>query len=164
MSLFNYKKAAEQRKKAAENSMKPLLHNHHFRVRPGYKKLKVQAKTPFRTISYPICRQVIHVVNLTDFKVYNFSNLITPSNNRRKGEHMIVKNSYVIVCNTCIISCKKMCPVCDFAVPLDDTWSQAIISLPKENKIFCLAIGTKLVLQYDILFEVDSVLVKINAL
>ena len=100
------------------------------------------------------------MVNLTDFKVYNFSNLITPSNNRRKGEHMIVKNPYVIVCNTCIISCKKS----DSAVPLDDTWSQAIISLPKENKMFCLAIGTKLVLQYDILFEVDSVLVKINAL
>ena len=104
------------------------------------------------------------MVNLTDFKVCNFSRLITPSNIRRKGEHMIVKNPYVIVCNNCIISCKKMCPICDSAVPLDDTWSQAIISLPKDNKMFCLAIDTKLVFQYDILAEVDTVLIIIKAL
>ena len=57
-----------------------------------------------------------------------------------------------------------MCPICDSAVPLDDTWSQAIISLPKDNQMFYLIIDAKLVFQYDISAEVDTVLIIINAL
>ena len=57
-----------------------------------YNKLKLRASTSFAKIPCPICRQNIHVINMTEYDVCNICNQLMLSRNKRKGEHMIVKH------------------------------------------------------------------------
>ena len=65
-----------------------------------YNKLKLRASTPFAKIPCLICRQTIHVINMTEYDVCNICKQLVLSRNKRKGEHMIVEK------------CKNICPIC----------------------------------------------------
>ena len=88
-----------------------------------YNELKLRANTPFAKNPRPICRQIIHVINMTEYDVCNICNQLVLSRNKRKGEHMIVKHPYIIVCNNCIEKCKNICHICFSKIAFDEFWS-----------------------------------------
>ena len=88
-----------------------------------YNKLKLRASTPFAKIPCPICRQIIHVINMTEYDLCNICNQLVLSRNKRKGEYMIVKHPYITVCNNCIEKCKNICPICFSKIAFDEFWA-----------------------------------------
>ena len=88
-----------------------------------YSKLKLRASTALRKIPRPIGRQIIHVINMTEYVVCKICNQLVLSRNKRKGEHMILKHPYVTVCNNCIEKSKTICPICFSKVAFDEFWA-----------------------------------------
>ena len=89
----------------------------------SYSKFKIRASTPFAKTRCHNCRQNIQVINMSEYDFCNICNQLVLSRNKRKGEHMIVKHPYMIVCNNCIEKSKQMCPICFSKIVFDEVWA-----------------------------------------
>ena len=88
-----------------------------------YNIIKLRASRTLAKIPCPICRQIIHVIKMTEYDVCNICNQLVLSRNKRKGEHMIVRHPYVTVCNKCVDKNKNIYPICFSKIAFDEFWA-----------------------------------------